>query len=63
MFSYTFINSHSQVSNPGPKGPLVCRMLIFIISSYFEKKIRNPVSMLNSLQNVGPDLDPDCLAI
>ena len=23
MFSYIFINSHSQVSNPGPKGPLV----------------------------------------
>ena len=23
MLSYTFINSHSQVSDPGPKGPLV----------------------------------------
>ena len=23
MLSYTFINSHSQVSNPGPEGPLV----------------------------------------
>ena len=21
MFSYNFINSHSQASNPGPKGP------------------------------------------
>ena len=23
MLSYTFINSHSQVSDPGPEGPLV----------------------------------------
>ena len=23
MLSYTFINSYSQVSDPGPKGPLV----------------------------------------
>ena len=24
MLSYTFINSHSQVSDPGPNGLLVC---------------------------------------
>ena len=23
MFSYAFINSHSQMSEPGPEGPLV----------------------------------------
>ena len=27
MLSYTFINSHSQVSNPGPKGPFVILVL------------------------------------
>ena len=30
MLSYTLINSHSQVSDPGPKGPL------FIIGTYPE---------------------------
>ena len=27
MLSYTFINSHSQVSNPGPDGPIVVVLL------------------------------------
>ena len=28
--SYTFINSHSQVSDPGPKGPLVYQIVFSI---------------------------------
>ena len=30
MLSYTFINSHSQVSDPGPKGPLVSLLYMYI---------------------------------
>ena len=31
MFSYAFINSHFQVSDPGPEGPLVNDILILTL--------------------------------
>ena len=31
MHFYTFINSHSQVSNPGPEGPLVLLISAFAL--------------------------------
>ena len=38
MPSYTFINSHSQVNNPGPKGRLV--MFNFKLVSYTFTAVR-----------------------
>ena len=36
MLSYTFINSHSQVSDLGPKGPLVISFFDFNENCLFE---------------------------
>ena len=34
MLSFTFINSHSQVIYPGPKGPLVDRLIVVHIFQF-----------------------------
>ena len=46
MLSYTFINSHSQVSDPGPKCPLVSKSNLSKIS------FRNTIRVSN---NFDPD--------
>ena len=44
-----------------------CRLLTFFKINFFKKKIRNTIRVSNSLdpdqdlQNVGPDLGPNCL--
>ena len=50
MLSYTFINSHSKVSNPGPKCPLVSKSNLSKISFRYTIRVSN-------------NLDPDQILV
>ena len=51
MLSYTFINSHSQVSDSGPKGPLVSLNFYFIFVQNM-RRVRKPVSQMFNLSDI-----------
>ena len=55
------------MSASGPSGPLVCRLLIFLKSTFLQNSFRNTIKVSNSLDPdqarhyVRPDLVPNCL--
>ena len=65
--SFTNVGDHVLAFELSMLGNFCCRLLTFSEVNLFLNSFRNTIRVSNSLdpdqdrQNVGPDLDPDCL--
>ena len=61
MLFYIFININSQVSDPGPQGPLVSNSTLLKNLSVISSVCHTDWIKIRARHFVGPDLDPNCV--